>query len=547
MTVPSATDRAKFETTKRLLAQIINEGLASATVEESVVEPTQQRQRQLCIQNSSNNADSEWVKVNLKLNAFVDVDHDGKVRSLVLPESLEPPVITKRLKQGGVKEVLSPDEIFRFVIPWFVGAVGDTVSIDQIASQFRNSAEHQEAPLKPINGVDLPSMLMPDLAFVSVPRADMQVVGPFEQTIEPLLKTLEVVDETISTAAAADNERIIVPCFARQLPAIFLHFPNAVFTKSVEKCADAQASMRTVTVHPDLKFDYHLKLSLGCQLTSGLRLIGPWVASAGPIFSELLDKLLPPDLWLYKEIASATGAQAEYIKGGQLSCILREDLEPRARSNNQALIMSGALAQRPLYRDNRSYAEILFALETEEEKKSWFARYLACAFKIILTPLVRHGIGMEAHSQNLVARVCLRTKQVIGFAIRDFGGVKLHMPTLESQGFGIDPSRLARDGTAMTDKLEDVWSKVHHALLQNHIGNLISAMGLDTNGVGWEIVREELATSLLNDEHSGTAGREIYEYFMRETMPFKCFLKMKMEGKYRDCIDRDLPNVVLSK
>lgn len=40
-------------------------------------------------------------------------------------------------------------------------------------------------------------------------------------------------------------------------------------------------------------------------------------------------------------------------------------------------------------------------------------------------------------------------------------------------------------------------------------------------------------------------GREVAEYFMQDTMPFKCFLRMRMEGKYRDYVEREVPNVLL--
>jgi siderophore synthetase component len=71
-------------------------------------------------------------------------------------------------------------------------------------------------------------------------------------------------------------------------------------------------------------------------------------------------------------------------------------------------------------------------------------------------------------------------------------------------------------------------------MLQNHIGFLLSALGLEQQG-GWTIVREELANVLNPDEN--TRGRKLYDFFVADTMPFKCFLMMRMEGKYRDVSD----------
>ncbi len=102
------------------------------------------------------------------------------------------------------------------------------------------------------------------------------------------------------------------------------------------------------------------------------------------------------------------------------------------------------------------------------------------------------------------------------------------MPKLHDQGFRLDS---IPPGSAITSySIHDVWHKVHHSLFQNHIGQLLIALGLE-NG-GWKIVRDELKKVLRPEEASDAA--ELYAYFLQDQMPFKCFLRMKMEGKYRD-------------
>lgn len=152
-----------------------------------------------------------------------------------------------------------------------------------------------------------------------------------------------------------------------------------------------------------------------------------------------------------------------------------------------------------------------------------------CLFELVLRPLVDHGIGLEGHGQNLVARICLQTGKIKGFAVRDFGGVRIHVPTLEAKGVKFEA--MPPGSATMTDDLHNVWSKVHHSLLQNHVGSLVSALDLETDG-GWTIVREEMARVLRPEED--VKARKLYEFFLKDTMPFKCFLRMRMEGKYRD-------------
>lgn len=209
--------------------------------------------------------------------------------------------------------------------------------------------------------------MMPTLAFVSVPRSKLRISGPFDRTIQPLLDKLGV--------PQSSAERCTVPCFARQLPSILLHFPDAIHVKSVLNCAHAQTSMRTVTLQPELGFPYHLKLSLACQITSSLRTITPWTTALGPLLTDILKKCLPPNLWIFEEVAAVTGSQGNFDEARHLSCILRQDLENRARENREALIVVAGLFQRPL-NDHRTYAEILFDLGSLEQTLSWFRRYV---------------------------------------------------------------------------------------------------------------------------------------------------------------------------
>lgn len=383
-------------------------------------------------------------------------------------------------------------------------------------------------------------MLQPTLAFVAVHRNHLRITGPFEQELQPLLDGLDVPKTT--------RDCLVVPVLFQQLPSVQQRFPAAVVLKSIPDCATAQASMRTLTVRPELNFKYHLKLSLACQITSALRTITPWTTCGGPVQTEILEKLLPEDLWVFREVAAVSGSQENFSEARHLSCILRDSLESRAQANGEVLVIAAAFAQSP-HGESRTYAEILFRLETQLQKKEWFQRsvqsggiclyvvvstdflirYVSCLFGLVMPPLVQYGVGLEGHGQNLVARVCQQTGRIKGFAVRDFGGVRMHVPTLREHGISYDT--LPPGGATLVDDMENVWSKVHHSLLQNHVGCLLGALGLETCG-GWAIALDTLSTVL--EPGQGSPGQSLFEYFTRDTMPFKCFLRMRMEGKHRD-------------
>jgi hypothetical protein len=214
-------------------------------------------------------------------------------------------------------------------------------------------------------------MITPAIAFISIPRCDMHLVGPFEKELQPLLDKLEI-PSTLS------DDRVVVPCLAQQLRAVIPRFPNATIIRTIAHRAYAQASMRTISLDPQLKFGYHLKLPLACQITSVVRTITPW-AGNGPALSDILDRLLPADLWLFREIAAAYGSQEDFNDARHLSCILREDLERRAMAEGQGLVIAAALHQKPQGID-RTYAEVLFGLRGNHQKLQWLERQVEPTF-----------------------------------------------------------------------------------------------------------------------------------------------------------------------
>lgn len=208
-------------------------------------------------------------------------------------------------------------------------------------------------------------MLTPGLTFICLPSSDLHLAGPFEQLLQPLLQTLDIPN--------VPEGCTIMPCLTQQLPSVIQRFPKAKILKSVTDCADAQTSLRTLTIRPELNFPFHMKLSLACQVTSALRTITPWSAQGGPIVTGIMEQFLPPDLWIFKELASATGSQSNFDDAKHLTCILRDDLQERAESNNEVLIIAAALTQQPPG-ITQSYAETLFKLRTISQKQKWFRK-----------------------------------------------------------------------------------------------------------------------------------------------------------------------------
>ena len=146
--------------------------------------------------------------------------------------------------------------------------------------------------------------------------------------------------------------------------------------------------------------------------------------------------------------------------------------------------------------------------------------YTSCLLSLVLTPLVKHGICLEAHGQNIVARFCVKTKELKSFGVYDFGGIRLHVPTLQLKGHNM--SFLRPHHYLACNNLQEAWSKIRHLLFQSHLGQLLVALDLETKG-GWAIVRESIVEVLNPEESEGS--KTLLEVLLAKEMAVKCFFE----------------------
>ena len=217
----------------------------------------------------------------------------------------------------------------------------------------------------------------------------MITLGPFEQVLDSLIT------ENGMEVPEVPEDRIIIPCLSRQLPAIVQHLgPSVAIISSVVFYGRAQASLRTISLLTSRAFHYDLKLALACNISSALRTITPWTALIGPEVSSILDNVLPSEMWVCHEIAAATGSDVNFDKAKHCSVLIRENLEAKARARGETLIVSAALAERGVDSEI-CHAERVFGLQSEAQKEIWFRQsvihsqqcknrpHLLCANQII--------------------------------------------------------------------------------------------------------------------------------------------------------------------
>lgn len=612
--------RALFETTRRLIASLVNEGLVHATYDTashslllgpvmttpSTATGPANPHKQRCRPNTAITA----LMVPLRLDAgqplFSDTNQSEEVVVVVDPDDFAAPVyvVYGELRRGGddadddgrtvrfdaegahghnEATELRPGVLFRHALSWQTDEY-DVAAADRIVEELESSAANQEflfryhaehtpnppeltspaivweqavitghpthpmhkscvadAPLEPVEPSDMPSLLHPTISFVSLPRADLRICGPLEALIRPLIPH------------RTDSEgHITVPALTRQLPAILARFPEACVVTSTEGNqkkpfiirADAQASVRTVKPLSEAEadpFPYHIKLPLACRITSALRTVTPWTTAIGPELTDKIMDLFPETMWLAREFASFSGAQEDFGEAKHLAGVIREDPEIKALELGETVIVTAALVERPAVESVQGstiHAQRVFKLNTDDEKADWLRRYAQLLLGSAIPLLRDYGIGLEAHGQNLLVRVDRRTGALRGFVVRDCGGLKIHTPTFTAKtGRTLDtlPGSLV-----VTDDFDESCTLLFHTVVQNHLHRLVR--GLQLGSRGWSVIREVLNEVCPPSDSNDRIGA----FFRMKKVPMKCFIRMKLEGLYRDYIHRDISNVLFS-
>ncbi|KAL8783529.1 MAG: hypothetical protein Q9213_004575 [Squamulea squamosa] len=513
--------RALWETTSRLLATVVNEGLVKVCVAPAEANNGLQIQIEARDELELQQKSQHLIRVRIYNGIRYD-EKSAKPYLPLSPQDLQMPV-TANANSHICDELVHPDPgaLFNIIFPW-LGF--DIACKSQIIMELNSSARFQaQTPLKTIEPEELSDVQKPRIVFISIPRKSIITVGPFEELLDPLVREHEV------DRKAVPEDRIILPCLERQLPSVVHQLATSVSTlPSKALHGRAQSSLRTISLPTSHTFHHDLKLALACNVSSALRTITPWTALIGPEVSAILDSVLPSAMWVCHELAAVTGSGADFDKAKHCSVLIRENLEAKARANVEALIVSAALAERGVVGEV-SHAERLFGLHTEAQKEIWFRHYTSTLLSCTLPPIYQSGVSLEAHGQNILSRFHIASKTLVGFAYRDYGGLKLHTPTLSLQGFEVKSS--PPGSLILTDNVVELWENCHHTIFQSHLNQLIQALRLRKERA-WAIVRQELDKEL--NPGGNERAKPLYDFLMQDMVPYKCFLRMKMQGLYRD-------------
>lgn len=133
MAIFSQKDEAQFETSKRLLTQLINEGLVKASI--NIHKQT------LELSALSSNEASAPKMVTVGMNHFpARFTKTDVITSIVRPEFMKSPILLSNGQSEWIE--LEPGAIFTFVSAWFPTEI-DPAAVDRVAQELQNSSLFQ--------------------------------------------------------------------------------------------------------------------------------------------------------------------------------------------------------------------------------------------------------------------------------------------------------------------------------------------------------------------------------------------------------------------
>ncbi|CAA7267093.1 unnamed protein product [Cyclocybe aegerita] len=384
------------------------------------------------------------------------------------------------------------------------------------------------------------NLLYPRLRFVSIPKENAKVTYDFELLTKPLV---EAACAEAGKPLEIQEGHVVVPVHELQVFHIKDKFPDAsIYPQEFNLPLLAQQSIRSVVV-PDVYHGLHLKLATGIKLTSAVRTISPESAYLGPRFSAQVVPVLTMDqnlVTVAKELASIVHKNMDSQVAKHCAAIVRECHEDGSEERGERLIVCTSLVEKGHAGLNGHLPAVIriFELDTQGKRLQWLEKFISIFLKAFLPPMLHNGVAFECHPQNCIARFDLKTKELKGFIIRDFGGLRIHPETLKATT-NVDLDFLAGH-SIIAETLDDVYTRMYHTIIHNHFQQLIRVLGLHYNGLGWEIVRQQLRQNIPEDHLLADAWLSPD----RKTFPGKCFLRMRMASMYRFHLHGPFPNLI---
>lgn len=298
------------------------------------------------------------------------------------------------------------------------------------------------------------------------------------------------------------------------------------------------------TVVPGGKGDMpHIKLPVAIRLTAAVRTISPRSFEMGPRISRLLQDILDDDTGFGGGYAIAPEMiGVHYVDDGKrelgrhLGALIRSNPAQLVASDEIAVPVAALLLPSP-GSGTPLFAEVARAAGAASPDD--LLRAYGAFADTLLGGAVRfylmYGIGLESHQQNTLA-VFGVDGRLRRFMVRDFGGIRIHRPTLFSRGRELP---LHDDRLIIVETWDEVRGKLVGRTLQHTLGGLAAALAGDDPAASrayWSEIAQAAtrAFDMVRDEVPDNLWQTERRAVLDDDWPIRASARMRITGTSRD-------------
>lgn len=312
--------------------------------------------------------------------------------------------------------------------------------------------------------------------------------------------------------------------------------------ESVTLPTNPTLSFRTV-VPISNPYQPHIKLPIAVQTTSAIRTVSPDSTENGPKISFFLSQILAQEnnfngtLRFMPELIGlhAKGFADETAK--HLSVIFRDNVNNHLYTDETGIVVAALFEKTPVH-------QVLLLIEimqhagvnNVDDAKRYFQHYAKIVLNSYLDLYLLYGVALEAHQQNTIA--VFHQGNPVATIARDFGGLRLHLPTFKGQGFNLVPY----PGSAtLREERDEVRNKLLHTTYQYHLGEWIFHLSQYYNvpeSTFWILVREitEERFDVLKARMEPTVWQQERHAILEKDWVLKALLRMRLDNVSHDYI-----------
>ncbi|KAJ3371544.1 hypothetical protein GGF31_003153 [Allomyces arbusculus] len=391
------------------------------------------------------------------------------------------------------------------------------------------------------------ALQFPDLVLFAVPLKRVHAHGTWLTDVHPrLLEHLPSHD-----AARVPADHVLFPVHGHQAAWVRANFPDFVSLR-VRIPALAQASTRTLVVPNDQWFPDGaiVKTSISMTITSAMRTVSPYTVQNAPVMSAMAHIVNEGRSFLFPidEFASIGLDHPDETIAKAMGCVLRADPERLLAPHGENVILCAALVERDLA-TGVPHVVRAFGLQSLAQRLPWFTEYAKLLVQCLVPPLAKYAFAFEGHGQNMLLRVRPAAKQgdsamLVGFAVRDYGGALVHVPTYRAALAECDDltDKLRPGSFQLAASPEAAYRVAYHTMVACHLHRLARVLDLHQSGVAWRIVRQAVRAELV--PFGGDAHPLARAWLHERDVDAKAFLRMKCGGLYRDYMYESVPNLL---